>query len=493
MVMYKKSVVFATVSLLATTSAARTKSKKSKKNRTKSKKSKKDPTDTCRLIQPEPWDDVGVKVTPVGSVPVVNTDPGSYNMVPVENFEKLYVVDQKEGIIYCFDEIDGVDVVFDATVMEGELELEIAYPEPIWNGGDQRISALFPGKTSDEVVIVFQTSVIPDALLASGFDTSTRIAKNTNANLNVPDDPEYHIGGPTTGSVYKTFYKFQVDEAGMFVDGQPFFAYERAQNTFGHDGAAGFTSPGGKILVPVGDCFPFGTNGRPASQDLDEHCGKILLIDPEDGSFEIAASGVRNSQQIANYKDGLLYIIDIGGITAEEVNVVSLEALLDTTEVENFGWGMRETEDFGREGTFKVEPGQPLVFASPNCVGEQTEAESEGFIKPWMQYGRGPDLPLFGITSAVVSRLSFDKIKVATTEFNTGKLIVAKKEYKEGKVLESFDVPIYDENMMLLENGFNNLTEFGDRNDPRLFTYPDGTAGVFLERTGSFFRLNEIE
>ena len=117
------------------------KSAKSKKAGKKAEKSKEDPTDsrTCRLIQPEPWNDVGVKVTPVGSVPVVNTDPGSYNMVPVENFEKLYVVDQKEGIIYCFDEIDGVDVVFNATVMEDELELEIAYPEPIWNGGDQRI------------------------------------------------------------------------------------------------------------------------------------------------------------------------------------------------------------------------------------------------------------------------------------------------------------------------------------------------------------------
>ena len=47
--------------------------------------------------------------------------------------------DQKEGIIYCFDENDGVDVVFDATITEDELEFKIAYPEPIWNGGDQRI------------------------------------------------------------------------------------------------------------------------------------------------------------------------------------------------------------------------------------------------------------------------------------------------------------------------------------------------------------------
>ncbi len=113
--------------------------KSTKKGKSSKSDGPQDPTKSCRLIQPEPWDDVGVKVTPVGSVPVVNTDPGSYNMVPVENFDKLYVVDQKEGIIYSFDENEGVDVVFDATVMEDELEFNITYPEPIWNGGDQRI------------------------------------------------------------------------------------------------------------------------------------------------------------------------------------------------------------------------------------------------------------------------------------------------------------------------------------------------------------------
>jgi len=412
-------------------------------------------------------------------------------MAVIENFEKLYIVDQKEGLIYSYDENNGVDLVLDANMLSNELEFNISYPEEIWNGGDQRISTLFPGKESDEVVVVFQTSVLPDSLIASGFNT-TRLAGNTNADLQVPSDPIYHLGEPTSGSVYKTFYKFQVDSAGNFVDGVPFFAYERARNTFGHDGAGGFTAPDGKILVPVGDCLPFGTNGRQAAQDLDEHCGKILLINPQDGTFDIAAVGVRNSQQIANYKDGLLYIMDIGGITAEEVNVVSLEALLNTTEIENFGWGMRQNEDFAREGTFKVEPGTPLVFAGPVCVGEQTKEESKGFIQPWMQYGRGPDLPLYGVTSAVVSDLSFDKIKLATTEFNTGLLLCAKEAYKEGKVLGAYDVPLYDEKMVLLDSGFNNLTEFNSRCDPRVFRYPDGTAGVFLERTGSFFRLTEI-
>ena len=31
----------------------------------------------------------------------------------------------------------------------------------------------------------------------------------------------------------------------------------------------------------------------------------------------------------------------------------------------------------------------------------------------------------------------------------------------------------------------------GQRPDPRFFNFPDGTAGVLLERTGSFYRLTQ--
>jgi hypothetical protein len=32
----------------------------------------------------------------------------------------------------------------------------------------------------------------------------------------------------------------------------------------------------------------------------------------------------------------------------------------------------------------------------------------------------------------------------------------------------------------------------GGRPDPRFFQFPDGTAGVLLERTGAFYRLTQI-
>ena len=32
----------------------------------------------------------------------------------------------------------------------------------------------------------------------------------------------------------------------------------------------------------------------------------------------------------------------------------------------------------------------------------------------------------------------------------------------------------------------------GERPDPRFFNFPDGTAGVLIERTGDFFRLSAV-
>ncbi len=95
----------------------------------------------------------------------------------------------------------------------------------------------------------------------------------------------------------------------------------------------------GKILFSVGDCLPLGVNGLFGAQSPNSVCAKLLLIDPmTPGSYKIAASGVRNSQQM-NIEGENLVFMDIGGVTAEEVNVVPLADILDTETVENFGWG----------------------------------------------------------------------------------------------------------------------------------------------------------
>ena len=65
-----------------------------------------------------------------------------------------------------------------------------------------------------------------------------------------------------------------------------------------------------------------------------------------------------------------------------------------------------------------------------------------------------------------------------------------------------YKIKLYDTDGNYLENGANDLVQdvLGDvgyyredyRGDPRLFHYPDGTAGLFIERTGAFYKLTEV-
>ena len=156
-----------------------------------------------------------------------------------------------------------------------------------------------------------------------------------------------------------------------------------------------------------------------------------------------------------------------------------------------------------------------LQFGNPPCLAQQTGAEKNGFVAPFMQYGRSPGTPLFGITSAIVSDVSFGKIKVATSEFKTGTMIVALEDVvgyvdslpvQSYKPAQSYFVKLYKKsgtgNLEVLSYDFNTLVaeflgldpENDDiRGDSRLFKYPDGSAGVFIERTGQFFELSEID
>jgi len=86
-----------------------------------------------------------------------------------------------------------------------------------------------------------------------------------------------------------------------------------------------------------------------------------------------------------------------------------------------------------------------------------------------------------------------------TTEFQSGALIAATEEYDEEEVAEPFFVKLVDENLQEVEGGFNGLTaRFLDQSEPtrgdaRLFQFPDGDAGVFIERTGEIYKLYEVE
>eukprot|EP00957_Ditylum_brightwellii_P165372 12591612-Ditylum_brightwellii.AAC.1 len=69
----------------------------------------------------------------------------------------------------------------------------------------------------------------------------------------------------------------------------------------------------------------------------------------------------------------------------------------------------------------------------------------------------------------------------------------------DNEPMMGYNIKVYKDDGTYLENGFNDLIkeELGEvgyfRGDPQLFHFPDGQAGVLIERTGVFYKLEEID
>merc|ERR1712160_146428 len=148
--------------------------------------------------------------------------------------------------------------------------------------------------------------------------------------------------GLTTLTGYDVFYKFKVNSKGNLRKPKPFFVSEHAI-TPGHLGGGIATVADGKILYSTGDMTVYGLDGSYPPQLDFETAGKILLIDPsKKGKFDIVAKGVRNSQQMRVFSQryngsdrDVLAFMDIGGVTAEEVNAVPLDQIVSTKAIDN--------------------------------------------------------------------------------------------------------------------------------------------------------------
>jgi len=473
---------------------------------------------------PDPLDfhpTIGMQVEYVGSVPTSTTAAWSYNMNVEDNFDNaLYFLDQLNGIIYAHDGADSVTKVFDIATDIVPAGLTLNYPASPHAGPGQtsRVHAITKGSSSTEVVVVFSSLTLP--------------VEYSQAHAQLPVegmfpgyacvDPQpardlFRLGNDvnclTSETVYNVFYKYTVDGDGSLINPIPFFALEN-QMTPGHLGGGIVTLDNGNVLWGTGDCLPYGADGRFVSQLDTEHCGSILSIDPNDSSYEIVATGVRNSQQFRivnrSQKDpsaddiDLLVFMDIGGVTAEEVNAVPLPYLLDTTSIENFGWGRSLVDGKAREGTFYVGPGVMGVLSTDPPCEDRAPYNEPGYEQPWIQFGRTATDYFYAISGFAVAYPSFDKLEMIWSEFNTGLIMGTTQPFN----VENYNGPatgykirLYDTEGNYLENGINALVSdvLGEeaegyfRGDPRLFHYPDGTAGVFIERTGTFYRLTEIE
>jgi hypothetical protein len=304
------------------------------------------------------------------------------------------------------------------------------------------------------------------------------------------DAPAYTLffGPVPIEVVYQVFVEFDYSN-GVLSNPRPFAALQTQEGPF-HSGGGLVVTPDGRLLYTTGDNLPFGMEGRRAPQDVNSHLSKMLIVNPADGSVEVTAMGLRNVQHIQRTVEpsGIAFA-DIGGVTAEEVNFISWSDVLDTSTIENFGWG-RNADGLAREGTYYVGEGIPFKLGDqPAAVGVAPVPEP-GFVQPLAQYGRGVLNPFnfVAATGPAVSNKSFTQISLLMGDLANGEV------YATMDKIDGTDVPLYLVNLVnpdgsAIGNSLNALA--GGRVDPRFFLFPNGEAGVLLEATGDYYRLTE--
>ena len=482
--------------------------------------------------------EIGLHVERRGTVPTTDTAQGSYNMDVFDNFNNgfIFFVNQKQGKIYSRNgDSNGSaapKLIFDAATSEVPAGLDLT-----WNffqaPSVYKVKAMTQGRNTDEVIVVFTSTTLPDGwteadaklpppVVVDGYACSDAAIFNMGDAYRFDTIPSCAPfgGGEEIVDTFDVFYTFDFI-ANELTNPTPFFVSE-SRTIPGHLGGGISTLPSGDILWATGDCLPFGMDGSYAPQLDFEACGKILKLDPsKNGEYRVVAKGVRNSQKIRVFEKApksskvqkkrktgknsknsknadYISFMDIGGVTAEEVNAFPLEKL-DSGEILNFGWGRSLLDGKAREGTFYVNNGRAWVLrGEPSCNADQPANGEEGFIQPWVQFGRTPDDFFFGISSMAIPPESSD-MPLIWSEFNTGTLFGTLSEYEEGaEPAQVFKIKLVDDEGPL-DYQMNSLVKMelnlGEndsyRGDPRLFHFPDGEIGVLMERTGVFYKLTQ--
>ena len=311
-------------------------------------------------------------------------------------------------------------------------------------------------------------------------------------NIDPTETTSFFLPFPYPGVEYQIIYEYTL-RANRLRDPRPIAIFESQGGPL-HHGSAMLTLEDGRILYVTGDAVPFGLAGLDAPQDPGSHLSKLLIVDPETGAWEVAASGLRNVQHMEIMKSRMtgedyLAFADIGGWTAEEVNAAPLADLLDTSVIENFGWGIGY-DGQAREGTFYVGPGVAFSLGTPPVLGPAPVPEA-GFIQPHAQYER-PDNgdPNGGVAaSGPVSSQEFNELTFMFSDLASGIL------YGTTEEPDVVDTTVYA--LTLVDGSGTEYASFHEltglpRVDARMFRFPDGAAGVILEATGDYYRLTEL-
>ena len=411
-------------------------------------------------LVPDPVGDIGltVKVTELGSFApyVYNNNYAS----PIAVGDYLYVVNQRGAQI--------------STWQGGTLVTALSdLPTGVTPTGANAI--LNMAGSAGTTYVRFTSSTLP-----SDFGTIAGL----------PDEPAYG-----TTPLYELVYAYDQAADGTLGNPRAVTAFETTNIIGVHRGDGMLVLPDGRLLIARGDNLNGNDYGLTAPQDDSETVGKLLLIDPADGSVTVVAEGVRNVQQItwADSTQTQIAFSDIGWRAAEEINVIDLADLLDTSTVENFGWGIA-ADGLAREGMFYVGyDGSGTAEVNATVLGEAPLGEA-GFVQPYAQFGR-EDLSysnLFAVTGPVTSA-DFMQIGLLFGDIADGNLFATLKDASADVLNDVFKVwALEDDGSRVSLADWFSVRLSDARINLRLFTFTDGSVGLISERSGMIYALSEV-
>lgn len=404
--------------------------------------------------------DIGLTVS-VSQVGTFATPSGNNNYAsPVSVGGHLYIVNQRDGTLSIRAE-DGTmtDVIF-----AGSVPAEVS---------PTGANALLNIAGANGRIYVAYTS----ATLPAGFSTVEAL----------PDDPAYG-----TVSTYQLVYSYTQQADGTLTDPLPLTAFETSTVSGGHMGGGMLVLPDGNLLMTRGDNLGGDAYGGTGAQALDNTVAKLLIVDGATGAVSVAATGVRNAQQLI-YTDSSQSAIafnDIGWRAAEEINVITTATLTDTSTVENFGWGIA-SDGKAREGTFYVGyNGAGTTEWNATILGEAPLGEA-GFLQPYAQFTRdgGTFASYFASTGPIASDLSFDTIGFLFADLGTGNLYATLASANESVLNAVYRVWVQTPTGVLVQ-----MSDYlgNTRPDLRFFTFADGSVGAISERLGTIYQITEV-
>ena len=379
---------------------------------------------------------IEVRLNFVGQIPT-HTNPAS----PVVAGSQLLLIDQS-GYIYRWDGASAHDLLTPTSA-----------PRDITLKGRESVLNVAADPTGSSLYVMFTT-------------------------VNAPPNVPRRVSPRPGADAWQLLYRYDFDGTRL---SNPRAITALQVRLDGHTGGGLVVLPDRSLLFATGDNGDAFEDGRSYGQDATNHLSKILRIDPADGSAAVVAMGVRDPQRLTVYGEGAaarLDFIDLGGSLAEELNSTPISRVLAAGSPQNFGWGRNSLDTQAREGTFYIKAGGAAAGAAP--IPERR------FLQPAAQFGR-EGATLIGASGPVSSPVSFSRITSLFGDLVSGS-VYATTGALTLTAQDVFRVNLVDQNRQPVT--LAGLTA-GQRPDPRFFNFPDGTAGVLLERTGNFYRLTE--